>query len=72
MLGSIKALNLRNLCDEFRSIEEIDEYLSQQKSVQMLVIHESKYVQLKSNNATDLIKDNCQDMVIVSWNNDSK
>lgn len=64
-------LDEKNPCECFKSIDECHDYLTRKDNVNMMVIHESKYMSLKSKDE-DLIRShciNCEDMVIVTWNN---
>lgn len=64
-------LDENNPSEKFKSFNDIQDYLNKKDNLELLVIHESKYIQMKSKNA-DLIRNshtNCEDMVIVSWNN---
>lgn len=55
---------------QFKTIDELNEFLNRKDNVHLMVIHETKYFRLKAENE-DLLKNyciNCEDMVIVSWN----
>jgi len=55
---------------QFKSIDELNEFLNEKDDIHLMVIHETKYFRLKAENE-DLLKSyciNCEDMVIVSWN----
>lgn len=57
--------------DKFANMNDLNKYLSDRENVHLMVIHESKYMRLKSENE-ELLKNyntNCEDIVIVSWNN---
>lgn len=71
-LGDIlMEIDEKNPCEAFIDISELNDYLSKAENIHMMVIHESKYMRLKAQDE-NLIKNycsNCEDMVIVTWNN---
>jgi hypothetical protein len=60
--------------EDFISLSDIERYLQEKENIHLIVIHESKYAQLKQENE-DFLKNysiNCEDIVIVSWKTQQK
>lgn len=67
----IVEIDEKNPSEMFERTDQLHEYLNNKTSIHMMVIHESKYTRLKSQEQ-DLVKKcsiDCEDVVIVSWNN---